>query len=151
MSVSRKKMLFVLIGLVVLSVGLSQASWASSYKIDWDNLNSGVQPQSSDEYFIMSSLGESVAGSMQSTQGGYYVLAGGFWTGYYTSGDANCDGKVDVADVVYLLNYLFISGPPPCFWNAGDVNCDKGINIADVIYLINYLFRDGPPPLMCDS
>jgi hypothetical protein len=29
-------------------------------------------------------------------------------------GDVNCDGKVDVQDLVYLNNYLFRSGPPPC-------------------------------------
>ena len=28
-------------------------------------------------------------------------------------GDANCDGVVNSADVVYLINYLFINGPPP--------------------------------------
>jgi hypothetical protein len=30
------------------------------------------------------------------------------------AGDANCDGVVDPADVVYLINYLFRNGPPPC-------------------------------------
>jgi hypothetical protein len=30
------------------------------------------------------------------------------------SGDANCDGIVNVVDVVYLINYLFRNGPPPC-------------------------------------
>ena len=29
-------------------------------------------------------------------------------------GDANCDGIVDIGDVVYTINYLFKSGPPPC-------------------------------------
>lgn len=29
-------------------------------------------------------------------------------------GDVNCDGKVTVSDVVYLINYLFKGGPPPC-------------------------------------
>ncbi|MCJ7577511.1 MAG: dockerin type I domain-containing protein [candidate division Zixibacteria bacterium] len=30
------------------------------------------------------------------------------------SADVNPDGKIDVSDVVYLINYLFIGGPPPC-------------------------------------
>jgi Carbohydrate binding domain len=30
-------------------------------------------------------------------------------------GDANGDGNVDVADVFYMINYLFASGPPPLF------------------------------------
>ena len=29
-------------------------------------------------------------------------------------GDANCDGVVDVGDVIYTINYLFKGGPPPC-------------------------------------
>jgi len=32
---------------------------------------------------------------------------------YLIGGDANCDGKVTVSDVVYLINYLFKGGPPP--------------------------------------
>jgi hypothetical protein len=30
-------------------------------------------------------------------------------------GDANGDGTEDVADVFYMINYLFASGPPPLF------------------------------------
>ena len=65
-------------------------------------------------------------------------------------GDCNNDGIVDVGDVVYLINYLFIGGPEPvpdlC---VGDVNGDGIVNISDVVYLINYLFINGPPPGGC--
>ena len=61
-------------------------------------------------------------------------------------GDANDDGKIDVSDVIYLVNYLFIDGPEPEPLEAGDANSDDKIDIADVVYLINYLFLDGPPP-----
>jgi len=30
------------------------------------------------------------------------------------SGDANCDGKVTISDIVYLVSYLFKHGPAPC-------------------------------------
>lgn len=30
------------------------------------------------------------------------------------NGDVTCDGKVDVGDVVYTVNYLYKNGPPPC-------------------------------------
>jgi hypothetical protein len=59
-------------------------------------------------------------------------------------GDANCDGMVNIADVVHLVNYLFIDGPAPCLLRLGDVNCDEAINIADVVHLVNYLFINGP-------
>jgi hypothetical protein len=61
-------------------------------------------------------------------------------------GDVNADGKITAADVVYLINYLFISGPAPDPLWVGNCNCDGVINSADVVYLINYLFIGGPPP-----
>jgi len=64
----------------------------------------------------------------------------------YIRGDANGDGDINSADVVYLINYLFKHGSPPQPWEAGDVNCDQAINSADVVYLINYLFKGGPAP-----
>jgi hypothetical protein len=30
------------------------------------------------------------------------------------NGDINCDGVIDVGDAVYITNYLYRSGPPPC-------------------------------------
>jgi len=65
----------------------------------------------------------------------------------YHFGDANNDGTINVTDVVYLINYLFISGPEPVpLWIIGDVNCDEKVNVSDVVYLINYLFISGPEP-----
>lgn len=62
-------------------------------------------------------------------------------------GDPNGDGMINSADIVYLINYLFIGGPAPipCL-EAGDANCDGVINIADVVYLINHMFAGGPAP-----
>jgi hypothetical protein len=64
----------------------------------------------------------------------------------YVAGDANGDYLVNIADVVYLINYLFVGGPAPDPMDAGDANCDTVVNAADVIYLINYLFAAGLPP-----
>ena len=61
-------------------------------------------------------------------------------------GDANDDGKINVVDVVFLINYLFAEGPEPDPWENGDVNCDGEIDIEDVVYLISYLFKEGPSP-----
>jgi hypothetical protein len=65
----------------------------------------------------------------------------------YVWGDANGDGVVDIADVVHLINYLFLNGPAPAPLPSGDPNNDCIINIADVVYLLNYLFAGGPAPL----
>jgi hypothetical protein len=65
----------------------------------------------------------------------------------YICGDCNGDGVVDISDVVYLINYLFIPGsPPPVPLCIGDVNCDGVVDVSDVVYLINYLFIQGSPP-----
>jgi len=61
-------------------------------------------------------------------------------------GDANGDDVIDIADVIYLINYLFIDGSPPDPLPVGDCNCDEVVDIADVMYLINYLFIGGSPP-----
>ena len=65
----------------------------------------------------------------------------------FLCGDANKDGVVDIGDVVYLINYLFINGPAPVpILHAGDANCDEVVDVSDVVYLINYLFVNGPEP-----
>ena len=64
----------------------------------------------------------------------------------FMCGDANNDGKVDVVDVVKIINYLFGEYSPPEPRSAGDVNCDGKVDVVDVVYLINYLFGDGPVP-----
>lgn len=62
-------------------------------------------------------------------------------------GDVNGNGEINLADVVYLINYLFWGGPAPApELLVGDVNCDDSVGVVDVVYLINYLFKNGPPP-----
>ncbi|HVP36239.1 MAG TPA: dockerin type I repeat-containing protein [Terriglobales bacterium] len=61
-------------------------------------------------------------------------------------GDANADNKITVADVVYLISYLFKGGTPPVPVIKGDANGDGKVTVADVVYLISYLFKGGPVP-----
>jgi YVTN family beta-propeller protein len=65
----------------------------------------------------------------------------------YLPGDANGDWDVNVADAVYLINYIFKSGTAPAdpVWRA-NANADNMINIGDAVYLINFVFRGGPAP-----
>ncbi len=86
----------------------------------------------------------SAIGRSQSTA---YEISGGYvYATFVLHGDANADGLINIADAVYLINYLFIGGQPPIPMEAGDANCDRLVNIADVVYLINYLFLGGAPP-----
>jgi hypothetical protein len=66
---------------------------------------------------------------------------------FFLCGDANGIAPVNVADVIYLINYLFKGGPAPL--DVCDVNLDGKTNVTDVIYLINWLFKGGPNPCGC--
>jgi hypothetical protein len=51
-------------------------------------------------------------------------------------GDANCDGQVDVLDIIIMVSYFIDLDPEPfCFDNA-DINGDGVINILDVILCV---------------
>ncbi len=71
-----------------------------------------------------------------------------------SQGDCDGSGDVNVADVTYLVAYLFQGGTAPedapnCpSDNTGDVNCDTVVHVADLTYLVAYLFQGGPEP--CD-
>jgi hypothetical protein len=80
-------------------------------------------------------------GETWSNQMGYFMV-----TGIHYSGDVNGDGFIDAGDVVFLINYLYTSGPAPEPVELGDVNCDGEVDAGDAIFLINYLFRNGPVP-----
>jgi hypothetical protein len=62
-------------------------------------------------------------------------------------GDASGDSLVDISDVVFLINYLFVNGPEPCVCEAADCDNSCTINACDLVYLINYLFFNGPAPI----
>ena len=63
------------------------------------------------------------------------------------TGDVTGDGVIDLADAIFLVNYLFRGGTTPLPLRLGDPNADCVVNVADVVYLINYLFKGGPPPM----
>jgi hypothetical protein len=63
--------------------------------------------------------------------------------------DGDLDDQVNVADLTYLVDYLFFDGPaPPCL-EEGDVDGSGAINVADVTYLVEYIFFGGPAPAPC--
>ncbi len=56
--------------------------------------------------------------------------------------DGSPDGQIDIADLIYLVNYMFgiPTGPDPVPFEAGDIDCVLGIDIADLVYLVDYMF-----------
>lgn len=88
----------------------------------------------------------------------YYVWNMGGWWDWVGSahggggfevravGDTNGDGLIDVADIVFLVDYLYRNGEPPDPVEIGDVNCNDVVNVGDLVYLFSYLYRGGPAP-----
>jgi hypothetical protein len=54
--------------------------------------------------------------------------------------DCNGDGRFNIADIVYLISYVFGGGPAPLDYLHGNFDGDNGLTIADVVFLISYMF-----------
>lgn len=66
---------------------------------------------------------------------------------YCLTGDCNADSVITAADIIYLVNYVFRSGPEPIPCVAlGDVNCSGSITAADMVSMAAYIFRGGDRP-----
>jgi len=62
-------------------------------------------------------------------------------------GDFNWDNRINIADVVDMLDFIFRNGPDPQpEYLVGDCNCDWFVNIEDATYLIDYIFKNGDEP-----
>ena len=61
-------------------------------------------------------------------------------------GDLDLSGTVEMADLVILLDHLFMSMTPLERPDLADVDGRAGLSIGDAWVLINYLFGDGPAP-----
>ena len=66
-------------------------------------------------------------------------------------GDVDQDGDIDLADVIYLANYILKGGATPPLMIVCDVNHDGKYSLADVVFLANYILKGGPPPLIAKS
>ena len=70
----------------------------------------------------------------------------------FLRGDANSDGRVNLADAIMITAYLFAGRREPECLDAADTNDSASpgnrhsIDIADAVYLLQFLFAGGPPP-----
>lgn len=65
---------------------------------------------------------------------------------HFIRGDVNMDETLNIADVIYHLDYTFQQGPlPPCE-DAGDANDDGHSDVSDAIFLLDYLYSTGAQP-----
>ena len=93
---------------------------ASTYVEEMDDLAVVVFVQKNDKSIFQSAYSEEVSS-------------------FVTLGDSNCDGVVNIVDVVTTVNYLIGNNPQPfCFDNA-DINGDGIINVIDAVGTINII------------
>jgi predicted extracellular nuclease len=66
-----------------------------------------------------------------------------------TQFDPNGDHLVNPSDIFYLVNFLFLGGPPPAGaagMDSGDANNDGVVDPSDIFYVVSYLYLHGPAP-----
>jgi hypothetical protein len=71
--------------------------------------------------------------------------------------DGDPDDQVDIADLIYLADWMFSDfsgdlddyGPPPPCMDEADMDGSGSHDISDLVYLVDYMFLDGPPPVAC--
>jgi len=64
----------------------------------------------------------------------------------FIRGDTNADGRGDLGDAIFSLNYQFASGATPKCLKTADANDDGQIDLGDPIFWLNYSFASGPAP-----
>ena len=71
----------------------------------------------------------------------------------YQRGDVNSDHRVDIADPIFLLNFIFGGGSAPRCRAAANANADSRLDISDAITLLTVLFVNPAPltPLTADE
>ena len=71
----------------------------------------------------------------------------------FLRGDVDHSGvaPVDIADLVYLVDFMFNAGPVPDCFEECDVDASgiEPIDIADLVYLVDFMFNFGPEPPVC--
>jgi len=80
------------------------------------------------------------------SDGTRFLTTGNVFIKGFLGGDADGNGRINIADATYLVNYIFRDGEAPVVMALGDANGDCDLDIGDAIYLINYIFRSGPEP-----
>ena len=97
--------------------------------------------------FLITGTGRRTAQAHDKPNGMPAQLVVRFSTGEpFRRGDANVDGKLDIADPIATLGYLFLGGAElPCL-DAADADDSGGLDITDAVRSLNYLFLDAEAP-----
>ena len=70
------------------------------------------------------------------------------WCSEPVCGDMDFSGSIDIADLVYLVDYMFNGGPPPPFLPTADCDGNGQIDISDLVCWVDcwFVFEGGCTP-----
>ena len=142
-------------GLSADTTKVSPAEPATGEEINWQVISSGGTEGTSTNFALKGTVGQTAVGFGSSTN---FRLSHGFWQEFGPTtccnhdgirGDVDASNSVNIADAVFLVEYIFFGGPPPPCLEEGDVDGSGSINIADAVFLVEYIFFGGPAPAAC--
>jgi hypothetical protein len=122
-------------------------------QINWYVISSGATKAASTNYQLQGTVGQLAVGDASSTN---YTVKSGYWQDFSSGGsccvqrgNVNGEGDIDIADLTFLVGFMFKSGAPPPCPEEGNVNAMGEIDIADLTFLVNFMFKSGPVPPPC--
>lgn len=112
------------------------------YATLWFTLENSLASVSFDTTFFPPSNQLYFANSASEIYTPVWAGAASFSAVTYVAGDADGNGNVDLADLIFLVNYIFHVGwPAPPIRAAADADGECDIDLEDVIYTANFIFR----------
>jgi len=151
-----KKGLHIALIVAALLASMSALALAVDYALTKQVFSNGATNSSGGDYELRGSLGQTAIGAPYASP---TILHEGFWASeqpddpccYFISGNGDYDpnDQCDITDLVYMVDFMFNSGPtPPCFEEA-DVDGSEAVDIGDLVYLNEYQNLGGPAPVDC--
>ncbi|MDE0961136.1 MAG: PKD domain-containing protein [Planctomycetota bacterium] len=131
----------------MMSPGIHQTLCTLDYTV-----NFGFPMGTTTEVRFVESVGTPPIHTMYAIEGGFsespYLIQGTVSISeapqfLFVRGDANYNQQVNIADAIFLLDYLFIGGEAGVCPDAADTNDDGMVNIGDAIHLLTFLFSSG--------
>jgi hypothetical protein len=79
---------------------------------------------------------------------GIFLIPGRFLEAPFRRGDASGNGRINIADPIWILTTLYQSGPETSCLDAADADDNGQLELTDALYLLGYIFSGGkvPPP-----